>query len=62
MSATKDAKSGGKKALASGTSIQSCNCTSAYQDATYGQGKRVHNRTSGSKTGDWRCTVCARTH
>jgi hypothetical protein len=52
----------GKKKLASGTAVLPCNCTSAYQDQKYGQGRRVHNAATGSKNGDWRCTVCGRTH
>lgn len=31
------------------------NCKSEYQDAKYGKGNRVKNRT---KEGKWRCTVC----
>lgn len=35
--------------------ISTCTCQSAFQDATYGKGKRVHNDIVGSKM---RCTVC----
>lgn len=31
-----------------------CHCKSAYQDDTYGIGRRVHNATKGA----YRCTVC----
>ena len=46
--------------------IKSCTCYSPYQDAQYGKGKRVFNRTAGStKAGSstrsgHRCTVCSR--
>lgn len=52
----------GKKKVASGTAVLPCNCNSTFQDERYGKGKRVHNRATGAKNGDWRCTVCGRTH
>lgn len=33
-----------------------CGCKHTYQDAVYGNGKRVHN--VGAKSGKLRCTVC----
>ena len=41
------------------TSVRSCSCQHEFQDAHYGVGKRLFNKTGGSKgaTG-WRCTVC----
>lgn len=38
------------------TVILPCSCANAYQDDTYGAGKRVHNP---SATG-YRCTVCSK--
>ncbi len=42
-----------------------CTCKHEYQDAVYGQGKRVHNECSkkevmkkGAQTTGYRCTVC----
>jgi len=39
------------------TSIKYCGCISAYQDARYGIGLRVHNST---QTDTARCTSCGR--
>lgn len=41
-----------------GTRILPCGCKSAFQDDTYGIGRRVHNVT---KAGGSRCTVCLKT-
>lgn len=42
------------------TKIVQCTCQHAYQDATYGKGKRVANE---MKTpGKSRCTVCGMVH
>lgn len=41
--------------------IAPCTCTHPYQDATYGKGNRVWNRTKQQKPEaerGWRCTVC----
>ena len=43
------------------TSILSCTCQHSYQDAIYGQGKRLHNYAPKELgTGGWRCTVCGK--
>lgn len=39
------------------TELKKCSCKHEYQDAKYGYGVRVHNKTA---NGDWRCTVCKR--
>lgn len=36
--------------------ISRCVCNSAFQDARYGKGMRVHTE---GKKGDLRCTVCS---
>lgn len=44
-----------------GTKVLACSCPSAYQDAQYGKGSRVHNwgpKAYAGKTEGWRCTVC----
>ncbi len=49
-----------KKATSStknGAVIRSCSCQSAFQDAKYGNGQRVHN--IGPKSG-YNCTVCGK--
>lgn len=38
------------------TIVIRCTCASAFQDARYGPGKRVHNEKA---NGAARCTVCA---
>lgn len=42
------------------TIIKSCDCKHPYQDAKYGEGKRVHNLTGPAKNPikGARCTVC----
>ena len=44
--------------------IVDCQCKNAYQDALYGQGKRVANyaRKGYSSNPGYRCTVCGRVH
>lgn len=36
--------------------IMGCTCAHAFQDAMYGRGQRVHNRTAKG----YRCTVCGK--
>lgn len=36
------------------SSIHTCTCANSFQDATYGRGQRVHNKTTKGR----RCTVC----
>lgn len=50
------AKSGGGGA---GNSIVNCACKHPYQDAKYGDGKRVATNGGGTKK---TCTVCGRVH
>ena len=41
--------------------IRRCNCPSAYQDAKYGVGNRVHNKSKsrfGADKSAWTCTIC----
>jgi hypothetical protein len=38
------------------TKILKCNCVQEFQDETYGQNMRVHNKTAKDDT--WRCCVC----
>ena len=42
------------------TNIKYCSCDHKYQDAKYGQGKRLHNEAKPKNgTGKaWTCTVC----
>lgn len=37
--------------------VTKCSCKSEYQDARYGEGKRLHNITKDPKG---RCTVCGK--
>lgn len=42
-----------------GTVIRGCSCESAFQDASYGEGRRVtNNMVKDGKVVGWRCTVC----
>ena len=41
------------------TKIIQCSCKHDFQDAQYGQGRRVANSTA-SKPVTYRCTVCAK--
>lgn len=45
------------------TSILSCRCRHAYQDATHGPGLRVHNHLPAApkSPASARCTVCGNT-
>ena len=45
-----------------GTKVIVCSCTSSYQDAHYGVGRRLHNGTETGKRPGWRCTVCGAEH
>jgi len=36
--------------------IIECTCIHEYQDATYGNKMRVHNKTA--KENEWRCSIC----
>ena len=38
------------------TKIITCKCNSEYQDKTYGEQKRIHNKMKDSNK--YRCTVC----
>jgi hypothetical protein len=39
--------------------IKTCLCVNAYQDATYGKNKRVHNKGGAiGKAASFTCTVC----
>lgn len=45
------------------TTIQPCTCEHAYQDATYGEGMRVHNKARNKndpQRPNWVCTVCGK--
>lgn len=45
------------------TRILLCVCSHPYQDAKYGEKKRVHNFAAKKSTKEeklWRCTVCGR--
>jgi hypothetical protein len=37
----------------------SCNCENVHQDAIYGQGRRVFNKTGKDGVSEFRCTVCS---
>ncbi len=42
------------------TKLIRCTCKHEFQDATYGQGRRVANAMkSGKSEQEYRCTVCA---
>lgn len=56
-----------KVGSAAGGIVLSCTCKSKFQDARYGQGKRVHTpvNKSNEKSGaprQWRCTMCSTEH
>lgn len=35
-----------------------CTCRNVFQDARYGDGRRLHNARGGKYEGQYRCTVC----
>ena len=43
-----------------GTEVRACRCVHAWQDATYGEKRRVKNYCPklNNGNGGWRCTVC----
>lgn len=43
------------------TQIKHCNCTSEFQDATYGKGMRLFNEAGKDKAIELHCTVCGNT-
>lgn len=46
-----------------GTNVKRCKCKHDFQDKTYGEGQRVHNRVPGESKEKckWRCSVCGDT-
>jgi len=49
-----------QKEKESGIKIDNCTCAHDYQDAKYGKGKRVWNKSGSVTATKWRCTVCSR--
>lgn len=47
--------------MSASVKIKHCSCRHDFQDATYGEGMRVHNKAGGNKKPlAWRCTVCGK--